>query len=101
MNCHNCNNPFTPWRSDQLYCKPECYREADHRELRRARAIYRCLYWWRFQRKTAMDDLRFICREIRAWIDEDKAAGRPPPPPHRHDADRGINRRELRLRKTA
>lgn len=94
--CRNCGTAFKRRRIDQHYCGTLCSREADKRELKRARAVYRALYGWRDNRSdpSAADDLRFVCREIRDWIEEDREAGRLPPPRHNHNGDRGHERRK-------
>jgi hypothetical protein len=91
--CPECGKPFKKGREGQWLCSTACNRKAGNRELARARVLYRALYWWRYDRRNSGDDLVFICREIRSWIDEDKRVGRPPPARHRHDADRGHARR--------
>lgn len=95
MKCPECGRPFVKGREGQAWCSAACNRKAGDRELKRARVLYRALYWWRYKRNDPDTswNLSFICREIRSWIDEDKLAGRPPPPRHRHDADRGHLRR--------
>lgn len=88
---------FTPRREDQAWCSAECNRTAGNRELARARVIYRAAYHWRMTRGRkglGAEDLGFLCREIDAWIREDRLSQRPPPPRHRHDADRGHLRRK-------
>lgn len=103
MKCPECGGAFKSQRFGQAWCSSACNRRAGNRELARARVLYRALYWWRFARsdKETADNLGFICREIRSWIDEDKKAGRAPPPRHRHDADRGHLRREGRAKEAA
>jgi hypothetical protein len=96
--CPECGQPFKPRRSDQGWCSATCNREAGHRELRRARALYRALYGWRLKRRSSAQDLGFVCREVASWIDEDRAEGRAPPPPHNHSADRGHLRRRSAAR---
>lgn len=91
--CHFCGQSKRRARYDQTTCGPACNKAFKNLEMTRAKRLYRCLYWWRFEKdkkdaQTA-DNLRFIAREIRAWIDEDKLAGRPPPPRHDHMMDRG------------
>lgn len=97
MNCPECRQPFTRKRSDQGFCSVACGRAEDKRALKRARAVYRALYHWRLKRShpLAADDLRFVCREIAAWHEEDRQAQRLPPPRHNHGADRGHQRREV------
>jgi hypothetical protein len=86
---------FEPHRSDQNYHNVACSKLADTRELRRARTLYRALYWWRFDRKTSAEALKFICREIAHWIEEDRAIGREPPPRMNFEQDRGHQRKKL------
>lgn len=92
--CPECRSEFKPHRYDQAYCCAGCGTKARTRELARGAALYRALYWWRLDRASATENLRFICREIKAWIEDDKATGRGPPPKHRHDVDRGHQRRK-------
>lgn len=99
--CPECGTIAERKRVDQVTCSSACNYQLENRAGRRAKVLYRCLYWWRFNRKSAVDDLRFICREIRSWIDEDREAGRGPPPRHNHQGDRGEIRREQRARRVA
>lgn len=96
VKCPECGKPFRRIRAGQSWCSAACNRTAGNRELTRARVLYRALYWWRYSRNdpdTAWN-LGFVCREIRSWIEEDKAVGRAPPPKHNHEADRGHLRRK-------
>lgn len=96
MKCPECNRNFNSTRHGQWTCSARCNRAAGNRELARARVLYRALYWWRLGHGKGAEAMRcfvFIIREIRSWIEEDKKAGRAPPAPHRHDADRGHLRR--------
>ena len=95
VKCRNCGKLYERRRADQHYCSVACSKEADNRELRRARVLYRALYWWRYDRKTSTDNLCFIAREIRHWIEEDRAVGREPPPRMNFDADRGHQRKKV------
>jgi len=88
--CFECRSAFTCLRNDQLFCTPECLAKTKNRELKRARVIYRAVYEWRLRRKTAGASLRFICREVAAWIREDREHQRLPPPRHDHTRDRGL-----------
>lgn len=113
MNCPWCKTPFKRRQIDQVFCSKVCNNAATALELKRARTLYRCLYWWRFGRlsaarkwvspveavKVAADSLRFVCREIALWIEQDKLDGRDPPPQHNHMADRGAQR-QVRLAPT-
>ncbi len=93
MQCPECRAEFTPRRSDQAFCSARCNQAANTRETARARRIYRALYWWRYDRQGGFGkNMLFVCREISAWIREDRAAQRPPPPKHDHDNDRGHQR---------
>lgn len=92
MNCNECRTWFEPHRSDQRYCGAACGKAAEKRELARARRVYRALYHWRLGHSTFGENMRFVCREIAAWIREDRDAQRLPPPEHNHDADRGHER---------
>jgi hypothetical protein len=97
MRCPECNRQFTAIRSDQGWCSAACNRKAGNRELARARVIYRAAYHWRMTRGKkgfGAEDLSFLCREIDAWVKEDRLSQRPPPPRHRHDADRGHLRKK-------
>lgn len=96
--CKWCREPFAKRRIDQHYCGTPCSRAADALELKRARAVYRALYHWRNDRGASKVDLvrmclRFICREVRDWIDQDRAIGRPPPPRPNEWVPRGHERR--------
>lgn len=91
--CPECRREFKVGREGQAWCSKECNRVAGNRELARARVLYRALYHWRYNRKSAKMNLSFICREISHWIQEDRLAQRLPPPPHRHDGDRGHQRK--------
>jgi hypothetical protein len=90
--CAWCASTFRPTRSDQAYCGSPCNKAAATLELRRARRIYRAIYHWRLQRKSFGANMAFVCREVAAWIREDRAAQRKPPPPHDHESDRGHER---------
>lgn len=61
--------------------------------------IYRALYHWRLEHRSFGQNMRFVCREVAAWIREDREMQRPPPPPHDHDRNRGHERpaRPIRL----
>lgn len=91
MKCAFCGVTFEPRRVDAVCCSSKCSTAYKNLEMTRAKAVYRALYHWRADRKgpDTADNLRFITREIREWIDRDKAAGRPPPPKHDHMANRG------------
>lgn len=90
--CCNCSQDYARKRMDQAYCSTRCSKEADNRELRRGRALYRALYWWRKDRKNSRLDLLFVCRSIAEWRREDMEHQRPAPPRHDHSADRGMLR---------
>jgi hypothetical protein len=92
MNCPECRAWFEHRRSDQAYCSTKCNKAGEVRESRRARRIYRAVYHWRLGHTTFGENMRFVCREVAAWIKEDREAQRLPPPPHNHDADRGHQR---------
>jgi hypothetical protein len=92
MNCPECRAYFEARRSDQTYCSAACNRVGGARELARARRVYRALYHWRLGHKTFGANMRFVCREVAAWIREDRERQRLPPPPHDHDSDRGHER---------
>jgi hypothetical protein len=96
--CHECGRHFPRRRSDQAYCSAGCNAKAGNRAQLRSRVLYRALYHWRLSRRGAQNgaDLGFICREIQAWIEEDRAAGRIAPPLHDHLTDRGHLRRTPR-----
>lgn len=96
--CKWCREPFSKRRIDQHHCSTPCSRAADALELKRARAVYRALYHWRNDRSASKVDLvrtclRFICREVRDWIDQDRAVGRLPPPRPSEWIPRGHERR--------
>lgn len=105
--CAYCGAPFVRHREDQICCPAgsnttnnpgrSCKDDLKNLERTRGMKIYRAIYWWRYKRNdhSLADNLRFITREIRSWIEEDKAAGRPPPPRHRHDLDRGYQRKAI------
>lgn len=107
MKCPECKQPFEARQREQTFCSKRCNTIAGNREMKRARALYRALYWWRYgrlarsarygrpDRLAIAADLWFICREIKAWVLEDEREGRPPPPKHRHDTDRGHQARHV------
>jgi hypothetical protein len=67
--------------------------------LKRCLRIYRALYHWRLDRSSGFGpNMRFVCREIAAWIREDREAQRLPPPPHNHDANRGHERGPAKIK---
>ena len=94
-NCVECGEPFKPIRRDQIFCARKiasnrraspttCKDRAGNRELTRAKALYRYMYW--LVRKGVPKDeqgrsLSAINRQMRAWRDEDEANGIPAPPP--------------------
>lgn len=90
MQCPECRRQFKRAKITQYYCSSDCNREAGKRELTRARIVYRALYRWRYDRKSAGQNLVFICREIAAWIREDRERQKGPPPPHDHMRDAGV-----------
>lgn len=92
MNCPWCRKWFEPRRSDQFYCCTACNKAGETLESRRGRRIYRAVYHWRLGHSTFGENMRFVCREVAAWIREDRDAQRLPPPPHNHQADRGHER---------
>lgn len=92
MNCPECRAYFEPRRRDQAYCSAACNAKGNQRELLRCRRIYRAVYHWRLEHKGFGANMRFVCREVAAWIREDREAQRLPPPPHNHDSDRGHER---------
>jgi hypothetical protein len=97
--CRECRETYARKRIDQNYCSSVCSRAADNRELKRARAVYRALYHWRNDRsapKVALvrTCLRFICREVRDWIDQDRVEGRLPPPRPAEWVPRGHEKRK-------
>lgn len=95
--CRMCRVSFAPRRpSLDFYCGALCSKKADVLETRRARVVYRALYWWRLDRKNVTDALRFICREIADWIAEDRAAQRLPPPRYDPMQTRGHERKPAR-----
>lgn len=94
--CRMCRKVFTPRRSIDFHCGPLCSKRAEVLEMRRARVVYRALYWWRFDRKNSMDALRFICREIADWIAEDRMSQRLPPPRYDPGQSRGHERKPAR-----
>lgn len=96
--CPECRTHFTRVREDQLFCTtrlPRCKDAAKNREMLRSRAVYRVLYWWRYDRRTAAASLGFLCREIREWINDDKLHQRLPPPRHDHTRDRGMQTKRM------
>lgn len=91
--CPECRTAFRARRADQAYCSSRCNDAAGRRELARARRVYRALYHFRlWPRINAGANFRFICREVSAWIREDREMQRLPPPPHDHDSNRGHER---------
>lgn len=97
MNCPECRKDFKPRRVDQKFCSSPCNTASETRAMKRARVLYRALYWWRYDRKrSARDALRFICREIRDWIEEDADAGRPPPPRYSAGTPQGHEKKPAR-----
>jgi len=92
LNCAWCRAWFEPKRSDQAYCSTACNKHGANQEGARARRIYRALYHWRLGHTTFGENMKFVCREVSAWIREDRQMQRPPPPPHNHQADRGHQR---------
>lgn len=100
--CSFCGKPYEKVRYDQVSCSSRCNINFKNLEMSRAKRIYRVLYWWRLGRQkrfhgvvSMADNLRFLAREIREWIEEDRKLGRPPPPMHDHSADRGHQRGTL------
>jgi hypothetical protein len=96
--CLECRGSYTRKRIDQSFCSTACSKKADARELKRARAVYRALYHWRYDRKWSGigDALRFICREIADWIAEDRQHQRLPPPRPNMMIPRGHERKKGR-----
>lgn len=93
--CRWCRSSYNRRTSLQAYCSTACNAAAHKLALKRAVVLYRALYWWRYERKSATAALRFICREIRAWIEEDQKAQRLPPPRQDFDGrDYGVVRRQ-------
>lgn len=92
MQCPECRSNFEPHRYDQRFCSSACSKKADARELVRGRRVYRALYHWRLEHRTFGQNMRFVCREVAAWIREDREMQRLAPPPHNHDSDRGHER---------
>lgn len=99
MRCSYCGGPFTPLRSDAVACSKRCSTAFKNLEMVRAKRLYRALYHWHMWKSSSKatlmgvkDNLRFICREIRQWRDEDMKRQRPAPPRHDHMADRGHQR---------
>ena len=86
--CAFCGAPFKAVRVDQTSCSTKCGSDLANLEMKRARRLYRALYGWRLRDDASKDDMRF-CREIASWKEEDARAGRPRPPRHQHDLDRG------------
>lgn len=83
--CLECKTYFIPKRIDQHYClekSPKCRLEAHNRELVRGREIYRAAYHWILSNGKGENAwlLTEVSRKIRQWRDEDRAAGREPPP---------------------
>lgn len=93
IQCRWCTAEFRPHRSDQAFCSAACNKNSEVLEGRRARRIYRAVYHWRLGHATFGDNMRFVCREVSAWIREDREMQRLPPPEHNHDADRGHERK--------
>lgn len=96
--CPECRTNFEPHRSDQAYCSARCGDIAGRREMVRCRRIYRAIYHWRLGHTTFGENMRFVCREVAAWIREDREAQRLPPPPHNHTSDRGHERKPRPLK---
>lgn len=94
-NCTECAKPFTRKRHDQVFCSPEC-RFADHnRAMQRGREAYRAMYHWRLgqgkgQRGSLIGTISAMAKQ---WVEEDKAAGRNPPPFPEELAMRRMNAR--------
>lgn len=92
MVCRWCRGGFFRARSDQFYCSAACNKSAAVLEGRRARRIYRAIYHWRLGHSSFGPAMTFVCREVAAWIREDRQMQRPPPPPHNTEANRGHER---------
>lgn len=80
--CSECAGQFIPIRHDQVFCSKEC-RFADHnRAMQRGREAYRAMYHWRLgagkgQRGSLIGTVSAMAKR---WVEEDRAAGRSPPP---------------------
>lgn len=93
--CVECGEPFKPVRRDQIFCARKlpsnarntpttCKDRANSRELKRAKALYRHMYWLVRKGLPKVDQgvaLSAINRQMRMWRDEDADNGIPPPPP--------------------
>lgn len=80
--CTECGQPFKVKRFDQVFCSGAC-RFADHnRAMQRGREAYRAMYHWRLgQGKGQRGSLiGTISNMAKLWVEEDKLAGRNPPP---------------------
>lgn len=98
--CKECKGTFKPKRVDQVFCSKECRFEEHNRELSRAKLLYRELYHWRLKsgRHGTGTFLTQVSQAVRRWIDEDKRAGREPPPMPRVEAmDRMVKDRGARM----
>lgn len=80
--CAECGQPFTARRHDQLFCSGPCRFEDHNRAMKRGREAYRAMYHWRLgQGKGQRGSLiGTISAMAKLWVDEDRAAGRQPPP---------------------
>jgi hypothetical protein len=92
IQCPWCRAWFAPHRADQFYCSAPCSKNANNLETVRARRIYRALYHWRLEHRGFGANMRFVCREVAAWIRDDRSRQRLPPPQHNHESDRGHER---------
>ena len=96
MKCAFCGKPFTPRRIDAVCCSSVCATKFKNLEMTRGKLIYRAIYRWEADRTDPQRgaNLVWIGKEIREWMRQDKALGRPPPPRHDHTADRGQQARK-------
>lgn len=92
ITCAECADEFEPRRSDQAFCSVACNKANTNRAQARARRLYNAAYHFRLEHDRFGPNWKFMMREIGSWIREDREAGRPPPPAHNHDANRGHER---------
>lgn len=79
--CLECCGDYKRTRVDQNFCTPECKRNYHNREQLRGKRVYRALYHWRKSRgQDSKAQFTLLCREVDAWVAEDRKAGRSAPP---------------------
>jgi predicted nucleic acid-binding Zn ribbon protein len=76
IQCIHCGIHFIPTRNDQRKCSRQCNLDYNNLAKGRARLVYERLYHWGLG---GTRDLSAIRAQVKAWIEEDKKQGRPPP----------------------